>query len=107
MATNIPVGIGVTSVDLDDGRTILVVTNEGACMQDNDKSLLSTFQSREQRIDNVALRHGRNQEIIADGYHIRLKIRNGFMTFNCRLPTENELLHVQGELTGDPPVGSR
>ena len=106
VATNVLLKTGVKSVDLDDGSTILVVINEGAFMQDNDTTLLSTFQSTEHGvwIDYVALGHGGNQEIIADRYHIPLKIKNELMAFNCRLPTENVLPTCpMVELTGDQP----
>ena len=56
-------GLGVTSVDLSDGQSILLFINEGIYNETTNHSLLSEFQLREYGviIDSICQRHGGTQ----------------------------------------------
>ena len=89
----VPICSGATAIDLPSGETIIAEVHEAPFLEDGGTTLLSTFQMREHGVwvDNVAKRHGGNQEICVEDYHIPLEIRNGLLGFQCRKPTSWEL----------------
>ena len=103
--THLPVVSAVTAFDLN-GETLIFEVNESIYVEDNETSLLSTFQAREYGIviNDTAHRHGGTQNILADGYDLPLNLLRGLFTMNIREPTEYERINcTRIILTGDQP----
>ena len=86
------------------GGTVIIEVNEAIYVENNDTSLLSTFQAREYGtiINDTAIRHGGTQNILGDGYDLPLTVNRGLLTMDIRLPTEYERVHcARIILTGD------
>ena len=102
---DVPVGTGVTAVDLPNDETILLRVNEATVMEDSN-SLLSTFQCREAGviIDDKPLRHGGGSYLAVDDCIVPLEVRGALMGFKIRKPTAQELEELDPyELTSDVP----
>ena len=89
---NLPIVTAVTAVDLPDG-TFIVEIGEAIYIPENDTSLLSTFQAREHGVivNDVARRHGGEQNIIVDDITIPLETVKGLLSFKIREPSQNEV----------------
>ena len=87
----LPVVSAVTAIDLEEGTFILEV-NEAIHVPENPTSLLSTFQVREYGgvVDDVSTRHGGKQRIHKDGTDLPLRLNDGLLFLDTRIPTENE-----------------
>ena len=105
---SIPIGSGVTAVDLPSGPILLQV-NEAPLVEGDGNSLLSTPQAREYsvKIDDVARRHGGLQRIQVEDRIIPLKFQQSLLYVPIRCPTEWELsklprLHLTSDQPWDP-----
>jgi hypothetical protein len=110
---NLPIVSAITTVDLPNGQSILLVIHEAMYNDTSNHSLLSELQFREHGIliDSTCHRHGGIQKLtITDGNHhnditIPLELAGCMVHFKHRLPTKEEFTSLwQYCLTqGDTP----
>ena len=86
---NVPIGTGITAVDLPNDTTVILRVNEATLLGENANTLLSPTQIRENGhiIDEQARKHGGKGCITADGYVIPMTLREGMMAIKIRQPT--------------------
>ena len=91
--TNIPIGNGITAVDLPNGETILLKVNEATILGPAGHSLLSVVQIREHGIyiDEKPRLHGGQACMIIDDYVIPFSMQGGLLVLKIRKPTQQEL----------------
>jgi len=113
---NLPIVSAITTVDLPNGESILLIINEGIYNETANHSLLSEFQLREFGviIDSVCQRHGGTQQmkIVNDNNHdeviVPLDLAGCMVHFKHRLPTKEEFTSLkqfcltQGETAWNP-----
>jgi len=91
---DIPIGSGITAVDLPTGETILLRVHEASVLNDDAHTLFSTLQLRENgvEIDDRLRRHGGASCMYVDNYVIPFTMIAGMVTVKIRKPTEHELV---------------
>ena len=96
MKRNLPIVSAITTVDLPDGSSILLILHEGIYIETVKHSLLSEFQSREFGIviDSTWHRHGGAQQMViqddGDSVVVPLELAGRLTHFKHRLPTPKE-----------------
>ena len=94
---NVPIGTGITAVDLPDDTTVILRVNEATLLGEKANTLLSPTQIRENGhiIDERARKHGGKGCITADGYVIPMTLREGMMAIKIRKPTPRKSRNVR------------
>ena len=98
---NLPIVSGITTVDLPDGSSILLVVHEGIYNETAKHSLLSEFQLREFGIviDSTCHRHGGAQQMVIQDDNntvvVPLELAGCMIHFKHRLPTHEELASLK------------
>jgi hypothetical protein len=90
---NVPIGSGITAIDLPDGETILLKVNEATILGNAAHSLLSVIQLRENgiEVDDKPRRHGGTSCMMVDDYFIPFILIEGMVSLKIRKPTSHEL----------------
>jgi len=104
--TDVPIGSGITAVDLPDGETVLLRVHEASFLGDDAHTLISLIQLHENgvEVDDKPRRHGGTCSMTVDGYVIPFELDKGLVTFKIRKPTAHELDTCEMiELTSDVP----
>ena len=104
---NLCIGTSVTAVDLSSGESIILLKNETIDHTSQLNSMLSVNQFRCNNIDIddvlsmfvVAGRKGSQQMVVgtddnSDCVCVPFEYKNNFTTYNCRTPTNDELLNL-------------
>ena len=102
---SLPIVSAVTAVDVD-GEVILLEIHECIAVENNQTSLLSTFQAREHGVvvNDIADRHGGKQNIEYDDDIIPLILEDGLFIVDIREPTVAERFDCRRlTLTSDRP----
>ena len=98
---NLPIVSAITTVDLPDGSSILLVVHEGIYNETAKHSLLSEFQLREFGIviDSTCHRHGGAQQMVIQDDNntvvVPLELAGCMIHFKHRLPTHEELASLK------------
>ena len=90
--TNVPIGSGITAIDLPDGETILLKVNEATILGPEGHSLLSVVQIREHGIelDEKPRLHGGTACMVIDDYVIPFTMVEGLLVLKyASLPRKN------------------
>ena len=102
---SLPIVSAVTAVDVD-GEVILLEIHECIAVENNQTSLLSTFQARDHGVvvNDIADRHGGKQNIEYDDDIIPLILEDGLFIVDIREPTVAERFDCRRlTLTSDRP----
>ena len=103
---NIPIGMGVSDVDLPDKNTILVVSNEATIVGESSNTIFY-----EKQIEEILFLVHKTEDgqkyIEAYRFIIPLTVKEDIQSMNTRQPTEKELLtcdivHLTSDLTWNP-----
>ena len=92
MKKGLPVVTAITAVEIGE-KTYLLRIHEAVYNGDTPHSLLSDFQLRERvrKLDVVWKKHGGKQSLmLSENLIIELKLKKAMMTFESRLPTDQE-----------------
>jgi hypothetical protein len=103
---NVPIGSGITAIDLPDGETILLTVNEATILGNAAHLLLSVIQLRENgiEVDDKPRRHGGTSCMMVEDYVIPFVLIEGMVSLKIRKPTSHELDTCElVELTGEMP----
>ena len=87
-------GSAETAVDMDNGRTIILIFHEAFLQNGNENSLLSITQMRERgmTIDEVPKKYGGKQKVSVYGINIRLLLHNARLGFQIRIQTRHKCM---------------
>ena len=90
---NIPIGTGITAVDLPNGETILLRAHEATIIGEHGNTLFSVPQMLENNVDvqDKSRRHGGQAYLECEGIIIPLIMIDAMLTVKIRRPTEEEL----------------
>ena len=90
---DVPIGTGITAVDLPNGETILIRANEATILDQNANTLFSVPQMLENGVDvqDKAKRHGGFSYLACEGRVLPLIMVDAMMCLQIRKPTEQEL----------------
>ena len=109
LTSDVPIGSGITAVDLPNSETVLIRANEATLLGEDANTLLSTIQMRDHGIiiDDKATRHGGLSCIDAFGTIIPMFLNEGMMCIKIRKPTELEMescevIDITSPLPWDP-----
>ncbi len=100
---DVPIGTGLTAIDLPDGETIIGRVNKATILGETANSLLSELQLEHNGVCVEKTKDGRRY-IEADGYVIPIVVHEAMLTVPIRKPTEQELRTCTFvDLTSDLP----
>jgi hypothetical protein len=90
---DVPIGTGITAVDLPTGETVLIRANEATILDQHANTLFSVPQMLENGVDvqDKAKRHGGFSYLACEGRVLPLIMVDAMMCLKIRKPTEQEL----------------
>ena len=90
---DVPIGCGITAVDLPNGQTILIKANEATILDKNANTLFSVPQMLENGVEvqDKAKRHGGLAYLACEGIVLPLIMVDAMMCLRIRKPTEKEI----------------
>jgi hypothetical protein len=103
---NVPIGSGITAVDLPSGETVLLRANEATVLGEDANTLMSVTQMRENGVGvfDIATRHGGLSCLEVEGYVIPISLIDSMMVVKIRKPSQKELKEcTMVELTSIQP----